>query len=203
MFKLRSFTILYIYIYIYIYVFFCVKYLSYFYKIYIIYLFINIKLIIDSYMFQNEEERGFKWLWTWNGCWCQTGWSEYLKHCWSTGIFTHNHSLRFIENDPEKEKISSERQTKMKMKMPCWCQRSEETGPDSLEMIECNSNSNNHSLQPRYAEYHLLKHNTSNPEADGLQQQKTTPVPLLSAKNRKRRLQFAQAHQKNRIEDRQ
>ncbi len=33
---------------------------------------------------------------------------------------------------------------------------------------------NNHSLQPRYAEYHLLTHNTSNPEADGLQQQKTT-----------------------------
>ncbi len=22
---------------------------------------------------QNGEERGFKWLWTWNGCWCQTG----------------------------------------------------------------------------------------------------------------------------------
>ncbi len=30
-------------------------------------------------------------------------------------------------------------------------------------------------LQPRYAEYHLWTHNTSNPEADGLQQQKTTP----------------------------
>ncbi len=34
---------------------------------------------------------------------------------------------------------------------------------------------NNHSLQPRYTEYHLWTHNTSNPEADGLQQQKTTP----------------------------
>ncbi len=39
---------------------------------------------------QNGEERGFKGLWTWNGCWCQTGWSEYFKNCWSTGIFTHN-----------------------------------------------------------------------------------------------------------------
>ncbi len=39
------------------------------------------------------------------------------------------------------------------------------------------------------------QHITSNPEADGLQQQKTTPVPLLSAKNRKRRLQFTQNHQ--------
>ncbi len=44
---------------------------------------------------------------------------------------------------------------------------------DWLEMIG-NSNSNNHTLQPRYAEYHLWTHNTSKPEADGLQQ-KTTP----------------------------
>ncbi len=41
----------------------------------------------------------------------------------------------------------------------------------------------------------------SNPEADGLQKQKTTPVPLLSDKNRKLRLQFAQAHQNWTIED--
>ncbi len=46
-----------------------------------------------------------------------------------------------------------------------------------------------------------LNTHTSNPEADGLQQQKTTPVPLLSAKNRKRRLQFAQAHQNWTIQD--
>ncbi len=43
--------------------------------------------------------------------------------------------------------------------------------------------------------------NTSNPEADGLQQQKTTRVPLLSAKNRKQRLQLTQAHQNWTIED--
>ncbi len=36
----------------------------------------------------------------------------------------------------------------------------------------------------------ISKHNTSNPEADGLQQQKTTPGAALSAKNRKQRLQF-------------
>ncbi len=46
---------------------------------------------------------------------------------------------------------------------------------DWLEMIKSNINSNNHSLQPRYAEYQLWTHNTSNPEADGLQQQKNTP----------------------------
>ncbi len=70
-----------------------------------------------------------------------------------------------------------------------------------VRLVRGNSNSNNHSLQPRYAEYHLWTHNTLNPEADGLQQQKTHWVPLLSAKNRKRRLQFAQAHQNWIIED--
>ncbi len=47
----------------------------------------------------------------------------------------------------------------------------------------------------------IWTHNTSNPEADELQQQKTTPVPLLSANNRKRRLQFTQAQQNWRLED--
>ncbi len=42
-------------------------------------------------------------------------------------------------------------------------------------------------------------HKTSEPEADGLQQQKTTPG--VAPKNRKRRLQFAQAHQNWRVED--
>ncbi len=56
---------------------------------------------------QNGEERGFKWLWTWNGCWFQTGWSEYYKNCWSSGIFMHNH-LRVYREGSEKEKISSE-----------------------------------------------------------------------------------------------
>ncbi len=52
-----------------------------------------------------------------------------------------------------------------------------------------------------YAEYHLWTHNTSNPEADGLQQQKTTPVPLRSDKNSTRRIQFTQDHQNQTIED--
>ena len=47
----------------------------------------------------------------------------------------------------------------------------------------------------------ISEHNTSNLEADGLQQQKTMPVPLLSAKNRKLRLQFTQAHQNWTIEN--
>jgi len=52
---------------------------------------------------QNGEERGFKWLWTWHGCWCQTGWSEYFKNCWSNTTISRVHS-----ECSEKEKISSE-----------------------------------------------------------------------------------------------
>ncbi len=58
---------------------------------------------------QNGEERGFKWLWMWNVCWCQTGWSDYFRNCWSTGIFTHKH-LEGLQRMVRKEKISSERQ---------------------------------------------------------------------------------------------
>ncbi len=44
-------------------------------------------------------------------------------------------------------------------------------------------------------------HNTSNPEADGIQQQKTTRVPLLSAKNSTQRIQFTQDSPNWTIED--
>lgn len=39
---------------------------------------------------QNGEERWFKWLRTWHGFWCQMGWCEYFRYCWSTGIFAHS-----------------------------------------------------------------------------------------------------------------
>ncbi len=58
-----------------------------------------------------KTKKGFKWLWKWNVCWYQTGWSEYFKNCWSnvTGIFRTTIS-RVYRECSEKEKISSERQ---------------------------------------------------------------------------------------------
>ncbi len=58
---------------------------------------------------QNGEERGFKWLWTWNGCWCQTGlvWVfQKLLIYWDS----HTTISRVYREWSEKEKISSEQQ---------------------------------------------------------------------------------------------
>ncbi len=79
----------------------------------------------------------------------------------------------------KKEKISSERQLVDKNALLMSEVRGE--WADWLEMIEDNSNSNNHRYN-QGVQNTISEHNTSNPEADGLQQQKTTPVPLLSDK---------------------
>ena len=34
----------------------------------------------------NADKMWSKWLWQWNDCWCQTGWFEHLRNCWSPGI---------------------------------------------------------------------------------------------------------------------
>ncbi len=130
---------------------------------------------------QNEEERGFKWLWTWNGCWCQMGWSEYFKNCWSTGIF---------REWSEKEKISCERQ--FKMKMP-WCQRriGRLVRDDRKTTVTQITTRYNQGMQNSISE-HTTRRTL---KQMGYSSRRPHRVPLLSDKNRKRRLQFAQAHQ--------
>ncbi len=98
----------------------------------------------------------------------------------------------------EKEKISSERQ------LCGWKCLVEVRGEwaDWLEMI-VNSDSNNHSLQPRYAEYISERTTHRTLKQTGYSSRRPHRVPLLSAKNRKRRLQFTQAHQNWTIEDRE
>lgn len=59
---------------------------------------------------------------------------------------------------------------------PCWWERWEENGQvvSSEQELYTYSNSNNHTLQPWWAEKHLRTHNTSNLDVNELQQQKTT-----------------------------
>ncbi len=134
---------------------------------------------------QNGEERDLRDL---NEEWLlvQTDWSEYFTNCWSTGIFNTTIS-RVYREWSEKEKISSERQLCGRKRLvdvrgQRWMVRL--VRDDRKTTV-----TQKHSLQPRSAEYHLWTHNTSNPEADGLQQQKTTRVPLRSDKNSTRRIQ--------------
>ncbi len=53
---------------------------------------------------QNGEEGGFKWLWTWNGCWCRQSGLSISKTADLLG-FSRTTISRFTENDPKKPTI--------------------------------------------------------------------------------------------------
>lgn len=49
----------------------------------------------------------------WCGCWCQTGWCEYFRHCWCAEIFRIYKEWSEMRNYP----VSS------RVEILCWCQR--------------------------------------------------------------------------------
>ncbi len=136
------------------------------------------------------------WLWTWNGCWCQTGWSEYFKNCWSTYFHTQP-SLAFTENGPKKRKYPVS--PVVWTKMPCWCQRRmgwlvRDDRKTTVTQINTRYNQGMQNTISECTTRRTLKQM-------GYSSRRPHRVPLLSAKNRTQRLQFTQTHQNWTIED--
>lgn len=71
------------------------------------------------------------------------GWSDWLADLL---LFSPTTISRVYTAGSQIEQISS-----LWAKMPCWCERR----MCGLVQMKCNSNSNNHWLQPRNADYHL------------------------------------------------
>ncbi len=138
------------------------------------------------------------WLWMWNGCWCQTGWAEYLKNA-DLLVFSHTTISRAYREWSEKEKISSERQLcGRKYLVDVRGQRRmgrlvRDDRKATVTQITTHYKGMQNTISERTTRRTLKQM--------GYSSRRPHRVPLLSAKNRKQRLQFAQTHQNRTIED--
>ncbi len=140
---------------------------------------------------QNGEERGFKWLWKWNGCGWQTGWSEYFKN------FSHTAISRVYREWSEKYKISSERQ------LCGWKCLVDVRGQRRMgRLFRDDRKATVTQITTRYNQgmQNTISERTTrlNLKQMGYSSRRPHRVLHLSTKNRKRSLQFTQAQQKMR-----
>ncbi len=131
--------------------------------------------------------------WMWNGCWCQTGWSEYFKNCWPLGTSRITISS-FYREWSDKEKISNEQQLcgrKYLVDVRGQRRMGRLVRDDRKATVTQITTRYNQGMQNSISEQ--TTHRTL--KQMGYSSRRPHRVPLLSAKNRKRSLQFAQAHQ--------
>ncbi len=142
---------------------------------------------------QNGEEMGFKWLWTWNGCWCRRACLSISK---TADLLGFSHTREWSEE----EKISSERQLSgRKCLVDVRGQRRmgrlvRDDRKTTVTQITTRYNQDMQNTISEHTTHRTLKQMSSS-------SRRPHRVPLLSTKNRKRRLQFTQVHQNWTIED--
>ncbi len=148
---------------------------------------------------QNGEERGFKLLWTWNGCWCQTGPVWVFQKLLIYWDFQAQPSIGFTENGPKKRKYSVsgscvDENALLMSGQRRMCRLVRDDRKATVTQISTRYNQGMQNTISERTTRRTLKQM-------GYSSRRPHQVPLLSAKNRKRRLQFAQAHQNWTIED--
>ncbi len=148
---------------------------------------------------QNGEERGFKWLWTWNGYSARRAGLSISKTA-DLLEFSHTTISRVYREWSEKEKISSEWQLcgrECLVDVRGQRRMGRLVRDDRKVTVTHITTHYNQSIKNTISE-HTTRWTL---KQMGYSSRRPHCVPLLSAKNRTRRLQFTQAHQNWTIED--